>query len=84
MLFRSMGMHQGASRALKAKVVTKEVDQEEEFEPDEGATSMKPEEYEVVLRDYVALATRAFWKNPAKAKVYVHENTKSSKAKENM
>ena len=45
-------------------------------------TSLKTEEYEEVLKDYIALATRTFWKNAAKAKVYVHENTKSRNAKE--
>ena len=53
---RAIGMTQGASKALKAKVVTKEVDQEEEFTPDEDHTALKPEEYEAVLNDYLALS----------------------------
>ena len=62
--------------------MTKEVDQEEEFIPDEVQTSLKPEEYEAVLSDYLALSHIVFWKNPTKAKAYVHENTKSSNSKE--
>ena len=53
---------------MKAKVVTKVVDREEEVEPDEEVTSLQAKEYGPVLKDYLALATRSFWKNPAKAK----------------
>ena len=65
-----IGMSQGASKALKAKVVTKEVDEEEELTHDEEPTALRPDEYEGVLHDFLALKHHVFWKNPAKAKAY--------------
>ena len=75
-------MSQGSSKTLKAKVVTKVVDKEEEVISDEGQTSLELEEYEAVLHDNLALKHHVFWKNLAKAKAYVQEHGKSSYAKE--
>ena len=59
-------MHQGSSLTLKAKVV------EHDDEPDHAETViLTPEEIRTTHRDYVALAARSFWKNPAKAKDHV-------------
>ena len=68
---RAIGMSQGSSKALKAKVVTREVDEEEDLSHDEEPTPLKPDEYEGVLTDFMALKHNVFWKNPAKAKAYV-------------
>ena len=38
---RAIGISQGSSKALKSKVVTKEVDEEEEISHDEESTSLK-------------------------------------------
>ena len=70
-------MQQGASLALKAKVV----DHDEDLEC-EDVSSMDPEELKIVHRDYVALAARTFWKNPSKAKAQVEQKFKSSGYKE--
>ena len=48
-------MSQGSSKALKAKVVSREVDEEEELSHEEEPTPLKPDEYEGVLHDYMAL-----------------------------
>ena len=74
---RAIGMAQGASKALKAKVVTKEVDEEEELSYDEEPTALKLDEYEGVLHDYMALKHHVFWKNMTKAKAYVQEHSPS-------
>src|SRR5664279_3009220 len=79
---RAIGMHKGASLALKAKVVAKVVDQEDEDESEEEVTSLQPKEYKALHKDYMALAAKTFWKNPAKAKAFVEEKTKSSGFKE--
>ena len=74
---RAMGMKQGPSLALKAKVVEHNEDQD-----CEDVSSMDPEELKIGHRDYVALAARTFWKNPSKAKAQVDEKFKSSGYKE--
>ena len=74
---RAIGMQQGASLALKAKVIEHDEDLE-----CEDVSSMDPEELKVVHRDYVALAARTFWKNPSKAKAQVEQKFKSSGYKE--
>ena len=66
-------MQQGASLALKAKVVEHNEDQD-----CEDVSSMDPEELKIAHRDYVALAARTFWKNPSKARAQVEEKFKSS------
>ena len=70
---RAIGMHQGSSLALKARVV--EQDDEQEETP---SVILSPDEIKTTHRDYVALAARSFWKNPAKAKVHVDQNTKQA------
>ena len=57
---RVIGMHKGALLALKAKVLTKVVDQEDEVESKEEVAPLKPKEYETVHKYYMALATRKF------------------------
>ena len=52
---RAIGMSQGSSKALKAKVVTREDDEEEDSSHDEDLPELKPDEYEKVLHDYMAL-----------------------------
>src|SRR5664279_5046395 len=79
---RAIGMHKGASLALKAKVVAKVVDQEYDDESEEEVASLQPKEYKALHKDYMALAAKTFWKNPAKAKAFVEEKTKSSGLKE--
>src|SRR5664279_1510226 len=79
---RAIGMHKGASLALKAKVVAKVVDQEDDDESEEEVASLQPKEYKALHKDYMALAAKTFWKNPAKAKAFVEEKTKSSGFKE--
>jgi hypothetical protein len=63
-----IGMHKGASVALKSKVV----DQGDDVESEEEVTPLEPQEY----KDYMVLAARTFWKNPAKDKAFVDQNTK--------
>ena len=75
---RAIGMHKGASLALKAKVVI----QGDEDGSGEELTPLKPKEYETVHKDYMALKAVKFWNNPAKAKDYVEEKTKSRGFKE--
>src|SRR5664279_5571725 len=79
---RVIGMHKGTSLALKAKVVAKVVDQEDEDESDDEVTYLQPKEYKTLHKDYMALAARTFWDDPAKAKAFVEEKTKSSGIKE--
>ena len=74
-------MSEGSSKALKAKVVTREVDEEEELSHDDEPTELKPDEYDGVLHDYMALKHHVFWKNPAKAKDYVRKHSPSSYTK---
>ena len=74
---RAIGMQQGASLALKAKVV-----EHNEDEVCEDVSSMDPEELKIAHRDYVALAARTFWKNPSKAKAQVEQKFKYSGFKE--
>ena len=59
---------------MKAKVVSKELDEEDDVKYDVEPTALKPGEYEPVLHDFMALKHNVFWKNPAKAKAYVQEN----------
>ena len=66
-------MHQGSSLALKARVVEQD-DEEEETPP----VILSPSEIKTTHQDYVALAARSFWKNPAKAKVHVDQKHKAS------
>ena len=57
---RAIGMHQGSSLALKARVVEQDDEQEET-----QTFILSPDEIKSTHRDYVALAARSFWKNPA-------------------
>ena len=66
-------MHQGYSLALKAKVVEQD-DKQDHTE----TVILTPEGIKATHRDYVALAARSFWKNPAKAKVHVDQKHKAS------
>ena len=61
---RTLGMSQGSSKALKAKVVTCEVDEEGDSSHDEDLPKLKSDEYEEVLNDYMALSHQIFMKNP--------------------
>ena len=63
---RAMGMKQGPSLALKAKVVC--LDEKDEVEA--CPHNMLPEVLEKAYHDHVALATTAFWCDPAKARAY--------------
>ena len=78
---RAIWMSQGSSKALKAKVVSRVVYEEEEVPYDEEPIALKPGEYEPVLHDFMALKHNVFWKNPAKAKAYVQEHSPSSYTK---
>ena len=75
-------MHKGASLALKEKVVTKVVSQGDEDGSEEEVAPLKPKEYSPVHKDYMALKAVKFLNNPAKAKAYVEEKTKSRGFKE--
>ena len=70
---RAIGMHQGSSLALKARVV----EQDDEHDHTE-AVILTPNEIKSTHRDFVALVARSFWKNPAKAKVQVDKKHKAS------
>ena len=74
-------MSQGSSKALKAKVVSRIVDEDKDVPYDEEPIALKPREYELVLHDFMALKHNVFWKNPAKAKAYVQEHSPSSYTK---
>ena len=47
----ALGMSQCSSKALKARVVTCEVDEEGDSSHDEDLPKLKPEEYDEVLND---------------------------------
>ena len=74
---RAIGIQQGASLDLKAKVVEHNEDQD-----CEDVSSMDAEELKVAHRDYVALVARTFWKNPSKAKAQVERKFESNGFKE--
>ena len=63
---RAMGMRQGPSVALKAKVVCLDENDEVEVCPH----NMTPDVLEKAYNDHVALSTTTFWHDPAKAKAY--------------
>ena len=73
---RAIGMHQGSSLALKAKVVEQDEDQDHE----EGS-QLNPEEIMSAYQDYVALAARTFWKNPSQFKSGWNKKGDSSASK---
>ena len=64
---RAMGMKQGPSLALKVMVVCLDEIDEVEACPN----NILPDDLEQAYHDHVALATRAFWRDPAKAKANV-------------
>src|SRR5664279_4086102 len=66
-----MGMHKGVSLALKAKVV----EHEEEKVCEEDVTTWDPKDVQDTHRYYMALASRTFWKNPAKAKEQIYQSS---------
>ena len=73
---RAMGMKQGPSLALKAKVVC--LDEHDEVEA--CPNNLPPDDLEQALHGHIALATRNFWRDPAKAKAQVdHANNPSGK-----
>jgi hypothetical protein len=74
-------MSQGSSKALKARVVTCEEDEEDDSSHDEDFPKVKPDEYEGVLHDYMALAHQTFTRNPARAKAYLQERSSSKYVK---
>ena len=75
---RAMGVKQGPSLALKAKVVSLDDSVEIELSP----SNMHPDELERALNDHVALATRTFWRDPAKAKAINEQKNNPSGSKE--
>ena len=56
----ALGMFQGSSKALKERVVTCEVDEEGDSSHDEDLPKLKPDAYEGVLHDYMALKHHVF------------------------
>ena len=66
---RTMGMKQGSSLALKAKVVN----QEEDVEVGECPRNVLPDDLQQAYNEHLALASRAFWRDPAKAKAQVDQ-----------
>ena len=63
---RAMGMRQGPSPALKAKVVCLDENDEVEVYPH----NMTSDVLEKAYNDHVALSPTTFWQDPAKAKAY--------------
>ena len=61
--------------------MTCEVDEEGDSSHDEDLPKLKPEEYDEVLNDYMALTHKIFMKNPARAKAYLQERSSSKFAK---
>ena len=72
---RAMGMKQGPSLALKAKVVCLD-------EVEACPSNIAPNDLEPALNGHIALATREFWQDPAKAKAKVDKENNSSGKKE--
>jgi len=62
---RAMGMKQGPSLALKAKVVC--LDEHDEVEA--CPNNLPPDDLEQALHGHIALATRTFWRDPAKQRL---------------
>ena len=75
---RAMGMKQGPSLALKAKVVSLDDSVEIEACP----SNLPPDDLEQTLHGHIALATRTFWRDPAKAKAQVDLKNNPSGKKE--
>ena len=75
---RAMGMKQGPSLALKAKVVCLDENDEVEACP----SNIAPNELEQALNGHIALATIVFWEDPARAKARVDKENNSSGKKE--
>ena len=63
---RAMGMKQGPSLALKAKVVCLDEDDEVEVCPH----NMAPDTLEKAYNDHHALSSTSFWRDQTKAKAY--------------
>ena len=64
-------MHKGTSLALKANVV----EHEEEIVCEEDVTKWDPKDVQDTHKDYTALASRTFWKSPAKAKAQLNQSS---------
>ena len=75
---RAMGMRQGPSLALKAKVTCMDENDEIEVCP----SNIAPHDLEQALNSHIALATRVFWNDPASAKARVDRENNSSGKKE--
>jgi hypothetical protein len=75
---RAMGMRQGPSLALKAKVTCLDANDEVEACP----SNIAPHDLEQALNGHIALATRVFWNDPASAKARVDRDNNSSGKKE--
>ena len=73
-----MGMKQGPSLALKAKVVC--LDEHDEVEA--CPNNFLPDDLEQAYNGHVALATRTFWRDPAKAKAQLDQTNNPSGKKE--
>jgi len=74
---RAIGMSKGVSLALKAKEVDRE-EEEEEGWVDKSST-MTDNEKRDTHHEYVALATRTYWKSPYKAKLELEKRASSAK-----
>ena len=77
----ALGMSQGSSKALKAKVASCEDDEDSDSSHDEDLPKLKPEEYDVVRGEYMALSHQIFMKNPTRAKACLQERSSSKFAK---
>ena len=75
---RAMGMKQGPSLALKAKIVC--LDEHDEVEA--CPNNLPPDELEPALHGHIALATRTSWNDPAKAKAQLDRTNNPSGKKE--
>ena len=62
---RALGERRGGNLALKAKAVERE---EEEEDGNESCVAWTAEDIKYDLNEYLALAARTFWKNPAQFK----------------
>jgi hypothetical protein len=77
-LARAMGMKQGPSLALKAKVVSLD----DSVEIEECPSNMIPDDLQQAYHEHLALASRAFWHDPAKVKAQVDLKNNPSGKKE--
>jgi hypothetical protein len=74
-------MSQGSSKALKAKVVYRELEEESDLPNDEDNPKLSPEEFDDVEYEYMALSHQIFMNNTARAKAYLQERASSKYAK---